>query len=84
MIAATLKTWKNVLTKPGEQTLAAESNKPSATLLPALTWLVLAGAGVLLLKNLETTETDQWVLPPEVRVAHTPSSLPPLARRFRF
>ncbi len=65
------KTWKNVLTKPGEQTFAAERSKSSATLQTALAWILLAGVIAALLDILLTRLTEMWVIPPdEVDFSH--------------
>lgn len=42
--AAMLHTWINVLTKPGEATLADELGQPQAKLSTAVIWVVIAGA----------------------------------------
>lgn len=65
------KTWKNVMTKPGEQTFAAERSKSSATLRTALVWILLAGVIAALLDILLNTLTEMWVIPPnEVDFSH--------------
>lgn len=69
-----LKTWKNVITKPGEQTFAAERSKPSATLKTALAWILLAGVIAALLDILLTTLTEMWVIPPDEVDSSEPSS----------
>ena len=69
-----LKTWKNVMTKPGEQTFAAERSKPSATLKTALAWILLAGVIAALLDILLTTLTEMWVIPPDEVDFSEPSS----------
>lgn len=59
-----LKTWKSVLTRPGEQTFAAERSSSSATLKTALAWTLLAGVVAALLDILLSALTDMWVIPP--------------------
>jgi len=44
-ISATVQTWRNVLTKPGEPVFAEERAKPEATLTTALIWIV--GAAIV-------------------------------------
>lgn len=39
---AMFQTWVNVLTHPNEQTFADEQNKPQATLITAIIWIVIA------------------------------------------
>ena len=70
-----LKTWKNVMTKPGEQTFAAERSKSSATLKTALAWILLAGVIAALLDILLTTLTEMWVIPLDEIDFPEPSSI---------
>ncbi len=56
------KTWANVLTKPNEQTFAAERSRSSVTLSAALTWVVLVSAVAILLSIQRTTLTEEWML----------------------
>ncbi len=84
MFVNTLRTWRNVLTKPSERTFDAERNKPSATLLTAMTWIVLVSAASLLLNNLETAMVDGWVIPPEIRAEYTQSEFTERVSRSLF
>jgi len=66
-----LKTWKNVLTRPGEQTFAAERGRSPAALKTALAWILLAGVIAALLDILLAALTETWVIPPsEVEFSH--------------
>ena len=56
------RTWTNVLTKPNEQTFAAERSGSSVTLSAALTWVVLVSAVAILLSIQRTTLTEEWIL----------------------
>ncbi|MYC95496.1 MAG: hypothetical protein F4X14_11045 [Caldilineaceae bacterium SB0661_bin_32] len=66
-----LKTWKNVLTRPGEKSFAAERSRSSATLKTALAWILLAGVIAALLDILLAALTEMWVISPsEVEFSH--------------
>ena len=57
-----LRTWTNVLTRPGEQVFAAERKNTTATLSTALWWILLINAMTILLNLLNTTLLDEWIL----------------------
>ncbi|MCE7986957.1 MAG: YIP1 family protein [Caldilinea sp. CFX5] len=75
-VNATLQTWINVLTHPGEATFAEEQTKPQANFTTAIIWMVITGvisgiAGWLSFTILGgaggmMAMVDQMNLPPEV------------------
>ena len=69
------KTWKNVLTKPSEQTFSEERNSSSATLSNALAWVLLASVAAVFLSAAEKAIVDMWEVPIEEMHGHVPSDL---------
>lgn len=61
---AMLMTWKNVLTKPSEQTFIAERDKFSGTLMYVLKWILLASMTTALLAVVRITLIETWVMGP--------------------
>ncbi len=59
---AMLMTWKNVLTRPGEQTFAAERDNFSGTLMYVLKWILLASMTTALLAVVRITLIETWVM----------------------
>jgi hypothetical protein len=78
-IAATFRTWLNVLTHPSEETFAQERQKPEANLTTALIWIVIAAVvsavfGFITAQFMFAAQGpmlsqmfDQMDLPPEAR-----------------
>lgn len=58
-----LKTWKNVIFKPGKRVFAVERDKSSSTLKAALAWVLVAGIVGALLDILLNTLTAAWIMP---------------------
>ena len=61
---AMLKTWKNVLTKPSEQTFITERDNFSGTLLYVLKWIFIASMTRALLAVVRITLIEVWVMDP--------------------
>ncbi len=61
---AMLMTWKNVLTKPSEQTFTTERDKFSGTLMYVLKWILLASMTTALLAVVRITLIETWVMGP--------------------
>lgn len=65
-VISTLKTWANVLTRPGEEAFTAEKCSSSATLFTALTWIILASVLATLLGSLRAKLEGMWLVPAPV------------------
>ena len=71
---AMLTTWKNVLTRPSEQTFTTERDNFSGTLIYVLKWILIASMTTALLAVVRTALIESWVLGPHE--IEPPDSLP--------